>query len=55
MSDTKEMPLDGAHQPEETVNEAVDMEKMANLDKMIEDFKKANPAKNKKKSYPGVF
>ncbi|MDF2500143.1 MAG: hypothetical protein K0Q77_857 [Anaerosporomusa subterranea] len=37
------------------VDEAVDSDRKKNIDEMIEDFKKANPTKNQKKSYRGVF
>lgn len=36
--------------------EAADRDdRMKRLDKMIEEFKKANPDKNPRRNYPGVF
>lgn len=38
------------------ISESVDQDdRMKRLDKMIEEFKKANPDKNPKRNYPGVF
>ena len=52
MAEVEEVPGDTSPEEPEIHNEAVVAdEKMAKLEKMLEEFKSANPVKNKKKFY----
>ena len=56
MNDVKDMPQDiPQEQPEGQGEIVISEEKKAHLDKLIEEFKLTNPAKNNKKRYKGIF